>query len=244
MERYNRDSNYYSGGRFDLQNRQRSDSNYRRSHNARDGYYNRTYQDNMDDQFVPNYRSYPQSEESNYYGRYNRSESRYRSEDEPDRRQPPAYSDIRRGYGISDFEGTSDRYNTLSNDEQGNYWQGEQPYYSHNRDRIRTTGFGGSMGESFPHSHRGVPDYGNGNFAQGPGTGMGSSYGGKNYGEGTGYMSGHRGGNFGNNTYGSSSGNYGGYGSMGGGTYGGGRGSTRGDTSHNSNRSISELGGH
>jgi len=151
---------------------------------------------------------------------------------------------IRQGYGISSFEGTSDRYNTLESEHNRGGAGDNQAYYGGMRGGYSNSGFGSGMGESFPGSFRGVPDatYGLGNFADNYGTGMGSSYGGKNYSGGTGYMGGHRGGSFGRQSYGTSSGNYGGDGAMGSGTYGG-RGGTGGDTSHNSNRGTSESGG-
>lgn len=150
---------------------------------------------------------------------------------------------IRRGYGISGYDGTSDRFNTL-NSAQNRGGSDDQVYYSGDRDGYRSSRFGGGTGNSFPSSNRGVPDttYGLGNFRDNYGTGLGSSYGGKNYGGGTGYMTGHRGGSFGNHSYGTSAGNYGGYGSMGGGTYGG-RSGVNGNTSHNSNRGTTELSG-
>lgn len=151
---------------------------------------------------------------------------------------------IRQGYGISSFDGTSDRFNTLNSEDRKGTGQDEQAYYSGNRDGYRSSQFGGGMGDAFPGSHRGVPDatYGLRNFADDYGTGMGSSYGGKNYGGGTGYSEGHRGGTLGNSSYGTTAGNYGGYGPMGGSTYGGGR-SSFGGSSHNTDRGTSELGG-
>lgn len=129
------------------------------------------------------------------------------------------HDDIRRGYGISEFEGTSDRYNTLNNDQNRG-----GDYYSRPGMGDRGSRFGGSSrGESYPSSNRGMPDttYGHRNFSDREGTGMGSTYGGQNYGGGTGYSGEEHGGSFGSSTYGTSAGNYGGYGSMGSNTYGG-----------------------
>lgn len=146
---------------------------------------------------------------------------------------------LRRGYGISSYGGTSDRYNTLNSDHNrgGGDDRGD-------RDGYRSSRFGGGIGDAFPSSHRGIPDATNdlGNFSDDYGSGLGSSYGGKNYGAGTGYMGGHRGGSSGNQSYGTSAGNYGGYGSMQSGTYGG-RTGLGGNTSHNSDRGVTELGG-
>ncbi|WP_276497123.1 hypothetical protein [Pontibacter litorisediminis] len=148
---------------------------------------------------------------------------------------------IRQGYGISSYAGTSDRYNTLNSDRNRGGAGDNQSYYGGGA----TGGYGrgGSMGDSFPGSNRGVPDttYGMRNYSDSYGTG--SSYGGSNYGGGTGYSGGHRGGAFGNEVYGSSSGNYGGTSSMGGGTYGGRSNSGREGTSHNTDRGTREFGG-
>ncbi|WP_266204948.1 hypothetical protein [Pontibacter kalidii] len=150
---------------------------------------------------------------------------------------------IRQGYGISSYEGTSDRYNTLDSTRNRGGSGDDQPYYPGTRGGYRSSRFGDGMGESSTHSDRGIPNYGTRNFSENYGTGMGSSYGGSNYGGGTGYSSGHRGGAFGQSTYGSSSGNYGGSSSMGGGSYGGRSNSGNGETSHNTDRGTREFGG-
>ena len=248
MERYNRD--YYGYGDYESGNRGRygdnreyQDDRERRGRPENTGHYSRVYESNTDYDRFPNYRSHSPDKNMNYYGRYNRPQSRFTEEENRYQSYHPGYADIRRGYGISDFAGTSDRYGTLNSGPRQKYWEEEQPYFSGNRDRNSSTGFSSAMGESFPHSHRGVPDYSNRNFASGPGTGMGSSYGGDNYGGGIGYEGGNRGGSLSSSTYGGSSGNYGGYGSMGGGAYGTGRGSYGGQDTHNSNRMKNELGG-
>lgn len=167
--------------------------------------------------------------------RFSNYQDDYRSYQGMQNRDRAQGGNIRQGYGISDFEGTSDRYNTLnSNQNRDNFSTGTSNYAG--------SRYGSGMGESFPHSHGGVPDYGTRNYGANRGTGMGSTYGGSNYGGGTGYMSGHRGGSYGNSSYGTSSGNYGGYGSMGSSTYGG-RGGIGGETSHNTNRGTSEFSG-
>lgn len=182
------------------------------------------------------YRNYPDRLDRDR-DRYSNYQDDYRSYQGMDRgrdremRSNISQGNLRQGYGISSFEGTSDRFNTLNRDDN----RSGESYYEGSGDSNRRSRTGGGMGEAFPHSHGGVPDYGTGNYGRGTGTGMGSTYGGSNYGAGTGYMSGHRGSSFGSSSYGSSSGNYEGYGSMGSGTYGG-RGGTGGDTSHNSDR--------
>ncbi|GHA74611.1 hypothetical protein [Pontibacter akesuensis] len=220
---------------------------------------NRGYNDDRDRSYGGNYRR-----DENGFGRYSNNFSqdrdRYSSTSyQSDFRNDPTYyrrdsdnyrgdndlrGNIRQGYGISSFDGTSDRFNTLDSEHNRGGAGDEQAYYSGARDGYRSTRLGGGVGDAFPGSHHGVPDtnYGLSNFADDYGSGIGSSYGGKNYGGGTGYASGHRGGSFGNHTYGTSAGNYGGYGSMGSSTYGG-RSSSTGDTSHNSDRGVSEFGG-
>ncbi|WP_299824824.1 hypothetical protein [uncultured Pontibacter sp.] len=184
------------------------------------------------------------SQERNRYSNYQDDYRSYQGMGNRDRDSgQDMRGNIRRGYGISSFDGTSDRYNTLGSSQNRGSSEGDQAYYAGNRDGFRSSRFGGGMGESSTHSDRGIPNYGTRNFADNYGTGMGSTYGGTNYGGGTGYESDHRGGSFGNSTYGSSSGNYGGSGAMGGGTYGGRSSSGRGDTSHNSDRGTTELGG-
>ncbi|MFC6998008.1 hypothetical protein [Rufibacter roseus] len=150
---------------------------------------------------------------------------------------------IRQGYGISSFDGTSDRFNTLNSPHRYGTQQNEQNYLSGDRDGYRSSQYGGGLGDGGFHSHRGVPDYGRGNFAENEGTGMGSSYGGKNYGGGHGYTGGHRGGTWGDSSYGSYSGNFSGTSPMGGSSYGNGR-SSYGNSSQNTDRGVSELGGH
>ncbi len=151
---------------------------------------------------------------------------------------------IRQGYGISSYDGTSDRFNTLNSEHRYGSNQDEQAYYSNDRDGYNRSQFGGGLGESGMHSDRGIPNYGIRSYPDRYGSGLGSSYGGTNYGAGTGYVGGHQGGTWGDNSYGTTSGNLGGYGPMGGSTYGSGRGSF-GDTSssQNSSRGSSELGG-
>lgn len=195
----------------------------------------RDYDRNLENNPYPSYRSHDYDRSSGY-GEYSR-----RDQDRYTGRQP-RQGDLRQGYGISSFGGTSDRYNTLNSDQREGNLQEDQPYYSGGRERGSNTDYSSGMGESFPNSNRGVPNYDTGNYGQSIGTGMGSTYGGKNYGGGTGYMSGHRGGTLGRGSYGTSSGNLGGYGSMGNGTYGG-RGGVQGEASHNSNRGSTELGG-
>ncbi|WP_461491101.1 hypothetical protein [Pontibacter sp. HJ8] len=201
---------------------------------------NRTYSGNLDRErdrysnYQDDYRSYPnvdRSDRDRFQGRRSNIEQ----------------GNVAQGYGISNYEGTSDRYNTLNSD-QNRSGRGEQSYYSGSRGSYSGSRSGGGMGESFPSSHHGVPDTTHGlrNFSDREGSGMGSSYGGSNYGGGTGYAGGNRGGSFGNSSYGSSSGNYGGSGSMGGGSSYGGRssGSNRGSSSHNTDRGTNESGGY
>ncbi|RNI29201.1 hypothetical protein [Rufibacter latericius] len=151
---------------------------------------------------------------------------------------------IRQGYGISSFDGISDRFNTLNSEQRYGSHQDEQAYYSGDRDGYNRSQFGGGLGESGLHSDRGIPNYGIRSYSERYGSGMGSSYGGTNYGGGQGYTGGHQGGTWGNNSYGTNSGNLTGYGPGGESTYGGGMGST-GDTSssQNSSRGRNELGG-
>lgn len=206
-----------------------SDRDNRDRYSRRDSNHNR--ERNRYSNYQDDYRSYQNIDDSN---RYN---DRYRSSN-------IEQGNMRQGYGISGYEGTSDRYNTLNSDR--NREGDNQNYYGRNQQsNYGSDRFNNGMGESFPGSNRGVPDatYGHGNYSQSEGTGMGSTYGGRNYGGGTGYTSGHRGGSFGNQNYGTSSGNYGGYGSTGSGSYGGRSGYGRDATSHNSDRGTSELGG-
>ncbi|MBC3538750.1 hypothetical protein ACFSC6_20090 [Rufibacter sediminis] len=150
---------------------------------------------------------------------------------------------IRQGYGISSYDGTSDRFNTLNSEHRYGYRQDEQAYYSGDRDGYNRSQLGGGLGESGLHSDRGIPDYGTHSFQDPYGAGLGSTYGGTNYGGGTGYTGGHQGGTWGHNTYGTSSGNLIGYGPMGDSTYGSGQGSSGGTSSQNSGRGSGELGG-
>ncbi len=206
---------------------------YRRDGFERGYYNNRNHEQESGPVHFRNYRSH-----HNDRDQYRRTDYRddYRSGN------PELMGNIRQGYGISGYDGTSDRFNTLKSEHRMGDAQDEQPYYGGNRDGYRSSRFGGGPGEASAHSDRGIPNYGLHNFADSEGTGMGSSYGGSNYGPGTGYMSGNRGGSFGENSYGTNSGNYGGFGPMGGSSYGGGR-SSYGDISHNSDRGATELGG-
>lgn len=204
--------------RFDREYRSRFD---REDQNRRNQYQQR----NEDADRFRNYRSHEDDSRGRGYARDFRGGQ-------------PNQGELRRGYGISDYDGTSDRYNTLNNPDNDRGRSAGGTYYSGDRDGFTGTRFGGGVGESFPHTDRGVPNYGTRNFSDSRGTGMGSTYGGANYGGGTGYMSGHRGGSFGNTTFGNSAGNYGGFGSM------SGSGGSRVDrTSHNSDRSSMEYGG-
>lgn len=240
-DRYQPTRSYHegsSGGDYDQNMRDRGSFSDRSWDQGYDRDQNRTYSGNLNRErdrysnYQDDYRSYPNVDRSD----------RDRNQG---RRSNIEQGNIAQGYGISSFEGTSDRYNTLNSD-QNRGGRNEQSYYAGAGGGYSGSRFGGGMGESFPSSHHGVPDatYGLRNFADREGTGMGSSYGGSNYGGGTGYESGNRGGSFGNSTYGSSSGNYGGSGSMGGGTYGGrSSGSSRGSSSQNTDRDVNESGG-
>ncbi|KAA3437609.1 hypothetical protein [Rufibacter hautae] len=150
---------------------------------------------------------------------------------------------IRQGYGISSYDGTSDRFNTLNSEHRYGDRQDEQPYYSGAQDEFRSAQFGSGLGDSGLHSDRGIPNYSTRSFQDPYGSGLGSSYGGTNYGGGTGYTGGHMGGTWGNNSYGSYSGNIGGYGSMNDSSYGSGMGSSGNTSSQNNGRSTRELGG-
>ena len=229
MERYDRDRYDYDrdrwhDNRYDQDRRGRFDFRMRDNFD-RDYYNRRDYNRHEDDNRFRNYRSYGEQER----GRDDTSDFRGRQ---------PSQGDLRRGYGISGYDGISDRFNTLNNPDNARDYGENNVYYGDNRGGFSSSSFGGGAGDSFPHSDRGVPNYGLRNFADNQGTGVGSSYGGTNYGGGTGYIGGHRGGSFGNTQYGSSSGNYGGFGSM-----SGSRGSIGDRTSHNSNRGSTELGG-
>ncbi|PRY10146.1 hypothetical protein CLV24_11563 [Pontibacter ummariensis] len=269
-DRYQRsdrnDDTYYNARHLDEQ----FERDYQRErggwHDTRSQYPN-SYQNDRRDSFGQDWRErdsfrndfgYQRNDrdrERNYSGNFSHDRDRYSSYQDDFRGDQGLYrgdrdrdeslrGNIRQGYGISSYDGTSDRFNTLDSDRNREGAGDDQVYYSGDRDGYESSRFGGGIGDSFPGSHRGVPDtsYGLGNFSDGYSVGTGSSYGGKNYGGGTGYQTGHRGGSFGNHTYGNSAGNYGGYGSMQGGTYGG-RTGLGGDTSHNSNRYINELGG-
>lgn len=222
--------------RFEAEYRERFDHDNRRDRNREPDW----------DRFR-NYRS-PDYDQQNRYGSaageqgdrrtYN---EHYRHDQDRYTERQPRLADVRQGYGISDFDGTSDRYNTLNSDRREAGMQGGQ-YYGGSEYERSSSRYGSGMGDSFPNSSRGIPNYSTRTFANDYGYGTGSSYGGKNFGGGTGYMSGHRGGSFGDSSYGTSSGNLGGYGTMGSGTYGG-RSGTGGDSAHNSNRGTNELGG-
>ncbi|OKL38697.1 hypothetical protein [Pontibacter flavimaris] len=221
---------YHEGDMGDAYERRRRDDD---SFRGNSGYQRTDWSQN---------RSYPQSMSrdrdrfSNYQDDYRSYEDRNSGSRDNDR-------NLRQGYGISSYEGTSDRYNTLGSSRSRGGSGDDQSYYSGRGDRYSSARFGGGMGDSSIHSDRGIPNYNTRSFSDNYGTGMGSSYGGSNYGGGTGYSGGHRGGSFGQGTYGSSSGNYGGSSSMGGGSYGGRSNSGRGETSHNSDRGTRELGG-
>ncbi|WP_157578681.1 hypothetical protein [Pontibacter roseus] len=233
MERYDRDN--YGNGQHE--NRYRDDYGY---HNDRD----------MRNSFEHDYRQHHNHQQQEHhhlhhddrFGRYQShpDDSRGREYASDFRRGQPNQGDLRRGYGISGYDGISDRFNTLNNPDNARDYGENDTYYGGSRDGFTGTRFGGGIGEAFPSSHHGVPDttYGLRNFHDDEGTGMGSSYGGSNYGGGTGYGGGHRGGSFGSTQYGSSSGNYGGSGSM-----SGSRNSLSDRTSHNSDRGTTEYGG-
>lgn len=258
MEAKNRDRFGYGEDGYKHQNQDpyQHEPRYRNNRDMRNQ-FERDYRDRHDSSWERDqnrYRNYSSATDwnrnsnSNYYSPeqdqgYSRRDAGnypknyYRREEERPTGRRPSLGDIRRGYGISDFDGTSDRYDTLgSNQPEGNRQERQSAYGG--RGSYKGSRSGG-MGEDFPHSNRGIPNYDTRSFADERGSGMGSSYGGKNFGGGTGYTSGNRGGSFGNKQYGTSSGNYGGYGSMGGGTLSSGR----GRTSHNSDRGTSELGG-
>ncbi|MFD2247388.1 hypothetical protein [Pontibacter ruber] len=233
MRRYERER--YENGNYGHENSYRDERHYRPARGMQDN-FEREYQQ----QHRPRYQPEDRYERRDTY--HSPGYTRDMNYDESFRGSNRTMGDIRQGYGISSFDGISDRYNTLNRDQRGGNMQEDQAYYGESR--YSSTGYGSGMGESFPNSNRGVPNYGLQTFADNYGTGMGSSYGGANYGGGTGYISGNRGGSSGNYTYGTSSGNYGGYGSMGGGTYGGGMGSGfGGSSSHNSDRGTTDLGG-
>ncbi|MCC9168603.1 hypothetical protein [Pontibacter harenae] len=175
---------------------------------------NQDYQDYQDRDRFDDYRSRDYDMEHNYYDNLRGDQGRL--------------GDIRQGYGISSFDGTSDRYNTLNSMQRERNAQENQAYLSGRRDGFRSTRYGGGEGDADMHSNRGVPNYATRNFSDNYGTGMGSTYGGKNYGDGTGYMGGNMGGSHGHDSYGTSAGNYGGYGSLGSRAYGSGQSSSGG----------------
>ncbi|MFD3001842.1 hypothetical protein ACFS7Z_15820 [Pontibacter toksunensis] len=213
MERYDRDR--YNNGGYSNQHWYDDDNydgiNYGRDNRYESDRYNRYDHDDgrgheLKQQFERDYRSLDYRDNDN---RSNRNGFRgdndrggrfrnYRSNDE-DRdtgyaknfmEEQRREGNIRQGYGISSFDGTSDRYNTLNSDQGGNNMQEAQPYYSGSRDRLSSTRYGGGIGDEFPNSNRGVPNYGIRHFGDEYGADMGSSYGGKNYGPGIGYESG------------------------------------------------------
>ncbi|MBB6610628.1 hypothetical protein H7F15_06240 [Pontibacter sp. Tf4] len=134
---------------------------------------------------------------------------------------------LRQGYGVSDYGGTSDRFNTLGNDQYSS--RNGQSYGSN---YSRDSRYGSGMGDAPMHSDRGIPNYSTSSFADDYGTGMGSSYGARNYGTGQ-----QRGDSFSNQNYGASSGNYGGYGSAASGTN-----SSRSTSGHSSDPYYSDRG--
>jgi len=233
MERYDREryENERNGNTNWRENRYNQNRDNQFDFRMRDdfdrGYYNRRdYNRREDDNRIRSYRSYDDDRDRVYNPEF--------------RGRGPSQGDLRRGYGISGYDGISDRFNTLNNPDNARDFGENNTYYGGGRGSFGGPGYGEGIGEAFPGSYRGVPDttYGLRNFGDDQGTGMGSSYGGTNYGGGTGYSGGHRGGSFGSTQYGSSSGNYGGFGSM-----SGSRGSLSDRTSHNSNRGTTELGG-
>ena len=227
MERYDRER-YENGGYDNInwrENRYDQDRGNRFDFRMRDDfdrdYYNRrAYNHREEDNQISNYRSY--------------DENRGRSYARDFQGRGPSQGDLRRGYGISGYDGISDRYNTLNNPDNARDYGENDTYYGGGRGGFGAPGYGEGIREAFPGSHRGVPDttYGLRNFGDDRGTGMGSSYGATNYGTGYG------GGSSGSSPYSSSSGNYGGYGAM-----SGSWGSPGGRTPLKSDRGPSELGG-
>jgi hypothetical protein len=178
-----REGNWYDYDRYDYES---DDNTYPRN----DEHYHRAR--NLTNEFEQEYRSHHPGD----YDRGRRDDSGYRSHAD-DRRQGwerNRYStgshdrdrrhdwdrgqersgSIRQGYGISDYEGTSDRYNTLNSDQ--NRWN-DRSDYSRSREGDRGSRFSGGMGDSSIHSDRGVPNYGSRNYQELQGTRLGSSYG-------------------------------------------------------------------
>lgn len=194
-------------------------------------YRDSAYERDHDNSRFQNYRSHDYDMERNYY--------------ENPRGNQDNLGDIRQGYGISSFGGTSDRYNTANDMQRERNAQFEQGYGSGRMSGYSGSRFGGSN-YSATGNFGGSSDYGSmsgsgGNiddYVSSSGYGGGNSsvhsdrgipnYSSRNfsddysaspathYGGGAGYTGGNSGVSFGNSTYGVSTGNYGGYGSMGG----------------------------
>lgn len=244
MERYNRDQyndSNYSQDRYG-NNRPARDRHgefeqhgYRNFQGSQDRPYNNSWSKSGQERYQGNSNSMTHQEQGRHQDSRNRdydNEMRYYDNLREDNKRP---GNVAQGYGITSFDGTSDRYNTLNSRHREDDAHLDQTYYSGRRDGFEGPGFGGGMGEAETHSDRGIPNYGTRSFTDDRGFGMGSSYGATNYGGGTGYSNGNGGGSWGNTSYGNSSGNMGGIGSMGTSAGGGGN-SSFGSPSQNSDR--------
>jgi hypothetical protein len=233
-DRDNRVRSYHEGDMGDAYERRSREENSFRSNSDSD------YRQNNRNQ----QRSYPENMSrdrdrfSNYQDDYRSYQGMDRSDSMDNNRS--LRGNVRRGYGISDYEGTSDRFNTLNSNQYSSGSRNNQSDYSGSREE-RSSRYGSSMGDSSIHSDRGIPNYSGSSFADDYGT-MNSGYGSRNYNEGSGYSGSNRGGSYGNQNYGSSSGNYSGYGSRGSGSYGGrsGESSGRSNSPRNYNRDTND----
>ncbi len=169
-ERLSRERNRGGNADYDTDRRNQQSRYPENSNRQRDRYSN--YQDD--------YRSFQDNDRSNRF-----------SDDRNTR------GDVRRGYGISDYEGTSDRYNTLNrNDDRydtdrGSYYNSGNTYSTGNYSS-------GNQDDSYLHSDRGVPNYGTSSFADDYGSDLNRTYRDRNYNSGSDYESGQRGRMFGN----------------------------------------------
>ncbi|MER2998469.1 hypothetical protein [Pontibacter populi] len=193
---YDRVHSYHEGNMGDAyERRQQSENNYRGNSDYRQNDQNW----NNDRDRLSNYRS-----------NYNNYRGMDRNDTMDDNRN--LRGNIREGYGVSDYEGTSDRYNTLNSNQYSSGRSNDRSYNSGSRDQDRGSRFSGAMGESGIHSDRGIPNYSNSSFEDDYGS-VGSNYGSRSYSSDSDYADRQRGDSFRNRNYGSAPGNYGGYGS-------------------------------
>ena len=231
---YNRVHSYHEGDMGDAYDR--------RSRGENSMWGNSDYRQNNRGQ----QRNYPEniSRDHDRFGNYQDDYRNYRGMDRSDSmdNSRSLRGNVRQGYGISDHEGSSDRYNTLNSNQYSGGSENYRSDYSGSREE-RSSRFGSGMGDSSIHSDRGTPNYSGSSFADDYGN-MNRGYGRRNDGGSSGYSGSNRGGSFGDQSYGASTGNYSGYGSRGSGSYSGrsGESTDRSNSPRNYNRDSNDYG--